>query len=376
MSNRDVVILGVGMHECGFFPDSGFVDLAEVAIAESLEDAGIPWSQVQALYAANALAGPSTGNNVIQRMGQTGISSTNVEAYCTGGIVAAKQAYNAIANGAIEVAIAVGFEKQERGFIPVYGAPEWETRIGLHVMPGESAMDAHRHMSLYGTTASQLAKVSVKNKRNAALNPYSHRPNASLSIEDVLNSPMIVDPLNMLMISAPCDGAAAVVLCSREFAVRHSHRQPVTIAAITHNTAKYSDLEYELNEARHRAAFDAYEIAGVGPEDLDFALLHDATSIFEIRQYEEAGLCAEGEGGRLIDEGATEIGGRIPVNTDGGFLGRGNAPSADSGNWMAEAVRQLRGEAGLRQVAGAKIGLICHGGYGVPHHAGAVVLKI
>ena len=372
---REVVILGAGMHKFGRFPEKSFVDLAEVAIVEALKDAGIQWPDVQALYAANALAGPSTGNNVIQRMGQTGIPAINVEAYCAGGLVACKLAYQAIATGFCDIAVAVGFEKQERGFIPVLGAPWWETRLGLHVMPGDSALDAQRHMHLYGTTREQLAKIAVKNHRNAALAPYAHLPNASLTVEEVLNSTMICEPLTMLMISAPSDGAAALVLCSQDVVRKHPDKKPVTIAAITHNTAKYFDLEYEINEARRRAAREAYEMAGCGPEDLDFALLHDATVIFEIRQYEEVGLCQEGEGGRLIDEGITELSGRVPVNTDGGFLGRGNAPSADSGSWIAEAVWQLRGEAGPRQVPDAKIGLICHGGYGVPIHGAAMILK-
>lgn len=371
---RDAVIIGVGMHKFGRYPEKTNADLAEVAIRNALDDAGVPWKDVQAFYAGSVLAGPTTANNVAGRMGLTGIPVVNIEAYCASGGVALRLASEAVSSGFLDLAVAVGYERQERGFIPVLNQPRWATIQGLEVMPCTGpALEAQVYMETYGITREQLAKVAVKDRKNAALTPYSHYATPDVTVEDVLNAPKICDPFTMYMMGPPSDGAAAAVVCSRRLARKYSSKSPIVIAAAAQGSDKFSPLEDLYHELRHRVAFEAYEKAGCGPKDLDFAQLHNPLASMELICSENVGLCGPGEGGRLLDEGRTELSGDIPVCTDGGFLGRGNCPGAATLAYVAESVWQLRGEAGARQIDDPRVGLICHGGYG--HHAIGIILK-
>lgn len=371
---RDAVIIGVGMHKFGRYPEKTYVDMAEVAIRNALDDAGVPWKDVQALYSGSALAGPTSANNIAGRMGLSGIPVYNIEAYCASGGVALRLASEAVATGLLDLAVAVGVEKQERGFIPVLNQPQWATMQGLEVMPCTGpALEAQVYMETYGVTREQLAKVAVKDRKNAALTPYSHYATPDITVQEVLDSPVICDPLSMLMMGPPSDGAAAAVVCSRRLVRKYSSKTPIVIAAAVHGSDKFSPLEDVYHELRHRVAYQAYEKAGCGPEDLNFAQLHNPVASMELICSENVGLCGPGEGARIFEEGRTSLGGDIPVCTDGGFLGRGNCPGASTLAYVAESVWQLRGEAGPRQIDNPRMGLICHGGYG--HHAVGIILK-
>jgi acetyl-CoA acetyltransferase len=232
-----------------------------------------------------------------------------------------------------------------------------QRNMGLLSIPSKYAMIARRHMEEYGTTEEQIAKVSVKNHRHGALNPYSQHQK-ELTLEEVMGSRMICDPLTLFQCAPTGDGVAALVLCAEEVAAKYSIKPPIKMAGGALCSQVYvPDDPTGIYAYTIKAAREAYEMAGLGPEDLDVVELHDCFSIAEICHYENLGLCPKGEGGRLIDEGATELGGRIPVNTSGGLLSRGDPTGATGVAQVVELVWQLRGEAGKRQVPDAKVGL-------------------
>jgi acetyl-CoA acetyltransferase len=229
--------------------------------------------------------------------------------------------------------------------------------MGLLSLPSKYAMIARRHMAEYGTTIEQLAQVSVKNHRHGALNPYSQYQH-ELTLEEVLHSRMIADPLNLYQCAPTGDGAAAIVLCAKDQLPKYAGRTPVTMAgAALASQVFVRDDPTSIDAYTVKAANEAYEMAGCGPKDLDVVELHDCFSIAEICHYENLGLCPKGEGGRFLDEGETTLGGRIPVNPSGGLLSRGDPTGATGLAQVVEIVWQLRGEAGRRQVQGARVGL-------------------
>jgi acetyl-CoA acetyltransferase len=269
-----------------------------------------------------------------------------------------------------------------RGFMdPLMIYDRWEVEMGLSTNPSYWAMRARRHMADFGTTESQIAKVAHKNHRNSV-----HNPNAmyrkEFSLEEIMTSTVVCDPIRLLEICAPNEGAAAVVLCPKSKAHHYSPR-PITIAACSHTITRYSaDFRAPIfqtsakieNPGPTEAAGElAYEAAKIGPEDIDLAEVQDTDAFCEIEIYEQLGFCAKGEGGRLVDEGATEIGGRIPVNVSGGLISKGEPVGASHLGQIHELVTQLRGEAGPRQVANARIGL-AHV-LGAAGHCAVTILK-
>jgi acetyl-CoA acetyltransferase len=361
---REVCIIGVGIHRFGRFPDKTFIDLGAKATLEALKDAGVGWERIQAAYCGSVYSGSGAGSNMLAEVGLSGIPIMGVEAACAAGGVALKTGYQAIAHGEYDMVLAVGFEKMPRGFIVSPRFQEWERQMGLGVNPIWMALAAQRHMAEYGTTVDQLAKVSVKSHRNGALNPNAMYQKA-LSYEEILNSPMVCDPLHLLMLCAPNEGAAAAILCSKEKAGQFTSK-PVTIAACELRSAMHvSDRNLGVHYAGtvrkptviERVSQAAYEVAGIGPQDLSLVELQDTDVGSEIIYSEELGLCKAGEGGRLIDEGATEIRGRIPINVSGGLLSKGEPVGASALGQIHEIVHQLRDEAGPRQVSKAKTGL-------------------
>jgi acetyl-CoA C-acetyltransferase len=240
--------------------------------------------------------------------------------------------------------------------------------MGLVSLPSKYAMIARKHMEQYGTTVEQLAKVSVKNHKNGCYNPYSQYQ-VALTLEEVLNSRMISKPLTLYQCAPTGDGIAAVVLCAKNKARKYTNRPLITLAGSALTSQVYvPDDPTSIHAFTAKAASEAYEMSGCGPEDLDIVELHDCFSIAEICHYENLGLCNKGEGGRLLDEGQTEIGGRIPVNTSGGLLARGDPLGATGLAQIAEIVWQLRGEAAQRQVANPKVGLT--------HNLGGLVCSV
>jgi len=281
----------------------------------------------------------------------------NMENACASGSTALREGWMAVAGGFYDVVMVTGVEKavMPKGTMLNVGAGELETKLG-EVFPGYFATIAQKHMERYGTTREQMALVSVKNHLHGALNPYAQFQK-KFTVEEVLNSPMIADPLTLFSCCPNSDGAAALVLCSKERAKRANGRA-IRIAASVLATGSYDNQRDITNwDVEIRAAQQAYKMASLGPEDLDVVEVHDAFTICEILHYEGLGLCPLGEGGRLIDEKATELGGRIPVNPSGGLLSKGHPVGASGVAQVVEIVWHLRGEAGERQVQGARVGL-------------------
>jgi acetyl-CoA acetyltransferase len=364
---EQVSIVGVGMTGFGKHPQRLLVDLATEAARDALKDAGIRPDQIGAGFFANGLAGRlfgdfTVGQNVLWHAGINRVPVVNVENACTSGSTALYLAVNAVASGQAEAAIAVGAEKM---YVPEFGLinsgqSELDTQLGL-VAPASFALRAVRYMAEFGAAPGDLAQVSVKNRRHAQHNPRAQYRDG-ITVEEVLASPMIVDPLTRLQCCPIADGAAAAVVCSSSMARRF--RRAVALKAMVLTSGRYESPQDLVRwETDYRSCRLAYEKAGIGPEELDVAEVHDAFSISEILHYEAMGLCGAGEGARLLKEGATALGGRCPVNPSGGLLSRGHPVGATGIAQVFEIVTQLRNEAGKRQVEGARVGLAhCMGG--------------
>jgi acetyl-CoA acetyltransferase len=359
---RDVHIIGAGMTQFGKHLERSLRDLGREACLLAIQDAGIAPKEVEAGYCGNALAPAiqgetGVGQNVFWEVGISGIPIVNVENACASGSTALREGWMAVAGGFYDVVMVIGVEKavMPKGTMLNVGAGELETKLG-EVFPGYFATIAQKHMERYGTTREQMAQVSVKNHIHGALNPYAQFQK-KFTVEEVLNSPMIADPLTLYSCCPNSDGAAALILCSKEKAGRGNGRA-IRIAASVLTTGNYENQRDITNwDVEIRAAQQAYKMASLGPEDLDVVEVHDAFTICEIIHYEGLGLCPLGEGGRLIDERATELGGRIPVNPSGGLLSKGHPVGASGVAQVVEIVWHLRGQAGERQVQGARVGL-------------------
>ena len=364
---EQVAIIGVGMTGFGKHPQRSLVDLAAEAARDAIKDAGIRPAQIGAGFFANGLAGRlfgdfTIGQNVLWQVGINRVPVINVENACTSGSTALYLAANAVAAGQAEAAIAVGAEKM---YVPEFGLissgqSELDTQLGL-VAPASFALRAVRYMAEFGATPEQLAQVAVKNRRHAQRNPRAQYRDP-ITVEEVLASPMIVDPLTRLQCCPIADGAAAAVVCSASVARRF--KRAIKLNAMVLTSGGYESPQDLVRwETDYRSCRLAYEKAGVGPEDLNVAEVHDAFSISEILHYEAMGLCNAGEGVRLVAEGVTALGGRCPVNVSGGLLSRGHPVGATGIAQVFEIVTQLRNEAGERQVSGASVGLAhCMGG--------------
>jgi len=359
---RDVYIIGGGMTQFGKHPERRLRDLGREACRQALREAGILPAQIQAGYCGNALGSviqgeTGVGQNVFWEIGINKIPIINIENACASGSTALREGWMAIAGGFYDMVMVVGVEKvvMPKGTMLNVGAAELETKLG-DVFPGYFALVAQKHMELYGTTRRQIAGVSVKNHYNGTLNPYAQFQK-KFHLEDVLNSPIVADPLTLYSCCPNSDGAAAVVLSSGPKA-RQLSTAPVRIAASVLTTGVYDNqADITAWEVEKSAAAKAYQSAAVGPEDLDVVEVHDAFTICEIIHYEDLGLCAPGNGGRLIDEGITGLGGRIPVNPSGGLLSKGHPVGASGVAQVVEILWQLRGLAGKRQIENPRVGL-------------------
>lgn len=360
-------VVGIGITPFGRHLDRTIAQLGAAAARAALEDSGLTSAQVEAGYVANALGGmlfgdTTIGQGILAELGIRRVPVLNVENACTSGSSALWLAWNAIEAGQMDCAIVLGVEKMcvpGLGLINS-GRSEIDTQLGL-VTPASFAMRAMRHMHEFGTTREQMASVVAKSRAHGARNPLALFQRQE-TVADVLAAPLVADPLTRSECCPIADGAAAVVLASDRLA-----RQ--TSRAIRLNTAVLGSGSYENPadmvrwETDARTARQAYERAGLGPEDIDVVECHDAFSIAEILHCEALGLCPAGEGGRLAAAGETSLGGRIPVNVSGGLLSRGHPVAATGVAQIVEIVTQLRGEAGGRQVAGARTGLAqCMGG--------------
>jgi len=359
----DVYIVGIDMIRFGRFPDRTVENLGAEAALLALDDCGLSIRDCQALYCGNqGQAGGLVGQRLLKEIGQTGMPVTNVANACATGATAFREAWIAVKSGLYDVVLAVGVEQMGKGMLGGPGADGLspEGILGSFSMPAVFAHMGLEHARKYGTSFEQFARVSVKNHHHSTLNPKAmYRKETPL--EEVMGSEMMAYPNTKLMCSVNVDGAAAAVLCSekkaRELglgarAVRVRASSLASDPYTPHNLAMM-----DFNAVTRLAVDGAYAMAGVGPSDVDLVELHDCFATAELVHYENLRLCGEGEAGALIDSGATALGGRVPVNVSGGLLSKGHPLGATGIANLYELATHLRGEAGDRQVAGARLGL-------------------
>jgi acetyl-CoA acetyltransferase len=391
----EVAILGVGMHPWGKWGRK-FVEYGVKASRDALEDAGVEWKEIQFVSGADTMRcgypGYVAGATFAQALGWNGARVASSYSACASGATALNTARMQILAGFCDVALVVGGDTTPKGFLaPQSGDrpddPDWlRFRLMGATNPTYFALYARRRMEIYGATESDFAKVKVKNSRHGLSNPNA-RYKKEFTEEEVLGSPMVADPLRLFEICATSDGAAALVLSSMEYARKRSS-DPVRVAAISTVTPQFPSSVVELpdiatdsaysvpvpdNTFRGSVATAAYKEAGIGPEDIDLAEVYDLSSAMELDWYEDIGICKRGEAEKLLNDGDTTIGGRIPVNASGGLACFGEAVPAQAVAQVCELTWQLRGRAGERQVEGAKAGLTAN--QGLFGHGSSVILK-
>ena len=396
MSDRDIVVLGTGMHPWGKW-GRNFVEYGVVAAQAALAEAGVEWGDIQFVSGGetvrNGYPGYVSGATFAQALGWNGAQVASSYSACASGVTALATARAQILAGFCDVALVVGADTTPKGFLaPNKGErgddPDWlRFRLLGATNPTYFGLYARRRMELFGATREDFARVKVKNARHGLANPYA-RYRKEVSVDDVLNAPLVSDPLGLLDICATSDGAAAVVVSSVDYARRRGASDRVKISAISTVTPAYPQTTIELpNFATDSAAgigtrpahgfkesiaVRAYEEAGLGPDDLDCAEVYDLSTAMELDWYEQIGLCAPGEGEKLLREGATTIGGRIPVNASGGLACFGEAVPAQAIAQVCELTWQLQGRAEGRQVEGARTGLSIN--QGLFGHGSAVIV--
>jgi acetyl-CoA acyltransferase len=365
----DVYVLGADLIKFGRYPNRTPAELGAEAALLALDDAGVTVRDVGAIYTGSAFnAASMLGQQVLKQVGQTGIPCVNVSNACASGATAFREAIVGIKSGLYDVVLAVGAEKNPSGMLgggPSEGPPP-EGLFGSGTMPALFAEAGMAHSAAYGTSIEQFAKVSVKNHHHSTMNPKAMYQRET-PLEEVLGSEMIAWPLTKLMCSVNVDGAAAAVLVSERKAKQLGLARAVRVlgsALASDPWEARNEVMMDANAVTRFAVAQAYEMAGVGPEDLDLVELHDCFATAELLHYENLGLCKDGEAGVMIDSGATALGGRIPVNVSGGLLSKGHPIGATGIANIVEIVQQLRAEAGKRQVDGARLGLAHVLGFG------------
>lgn len=370
---REVAIASVGLTrfdvydgEKGRAFKEGY-ELGMEAILNALQDAEMEWKHIQAAFCGTVYQDTGSGHQAINQIGMTGIPIVNIENACSSGASAFRLAYQSIATELYDIVLALGYEKMPRGFIRSTAWPIWQRYMGFNVQPANYAKGAVRYMEETGATEEDFAKVTVKNRKNGALNPYA-RFQKEVTIEEVLSSRMIAKPMRLLHCCPLADGGIAIILCSKD--KLRSKGKVVTVAASILTSGVYgSDTggtgsSYGGGSVRihndlvELSARQAWEISGYGPEDMDVVEAYDTMAPGELWDLELMGLVKNGEAPHLLREGAFDINGRLPVNTDGGLMSRGHPLGATAGAQIIEIYRQLRGKAGPRQVPGdPKMGL-------------------
>jgi acetyl-CoA acetyltransferase len=404
----DAIVAGVGMTPFGKHMDTGLKALGAEAVKAALADAGIGQDDLEGAWVGNAAAGLVTGQEcirgqvILRSLGIGKIPVVNVENACASASTALNQAAAMVTAGMYDIVLALGVEKlyhadKKKSFAAFSGAVDVEAMAAIMQRLQQGAakggaksassgagekrsmfMDiyaamARGHMGQYGTTAEQFAMVSAKNSFHGSMNPRAQFREA-MTVEEVMAAPMIAEPLTRPMCSPIGDGAAAVVLVSEKKARELGIEKPVKVVA----SVLMSGWDHALDEEGtvDACARSAYEEAGIGPEDLDVVECHDASAPAEVVATESLGLCAKGEGGKLVEEGATRLGGRIPVNTSGGLLRKGHPVGATGIAQIVELTEQLQGRSGRRQVEGATIGLAHNGGGNIGTDAAAMCVTV
>jgi len=358
---RDVYIVGVGMIRYGRYPDKTVADLATEAVIVALKDANMTMKDIQMVGSGN-LSAP-VGQAIMRSVGQTGVPVVNVANACATGSTACREAYFSVASGAYDVAMGIGSEQMGKAGLLGGGRkkrdPAYATEgvQGSNTMPSVFSQWGTDHMRKYGSSFEDFARVAYKNHKNSVHNPYAQYQK-EYSLEEVKNSRMISWPNTLLMCCPTGDGAGAVIYASKEKA-RQFGCKTVKVAASILTSDPWTETGeaiLDVNEVTRLAAKEAWETAGIGPEDLDVVELHDCFATAEMLHYENLGLCADGEGPRCLKQGDFDIGGRVAVNASGGLISRGHPLGATGACGISEIVWQLRGESGGRQQKGAKAG--------------------
>jgi acetyl-CoA C-acetyltransferase len=382
MSSDDVGIIGIGIHPFGRHPGVSGLEMAVSAARCALKDAGVSWDEIN--FAAGGSDAAGNADTSVARLGMSGVPFINVKNGCATGGSALATANAMLRSGAADLALAVGFDKHPPGaFDPRpedWGLGAWYGETGLMLTTQFFAMKIQRYMAEYGIGQATLARVAAKAFRNGSLNPNAWR-RKPLSEEEILASRMVSHPLTQYMFCSPGEGAVALVL-ARGARLREADRVPVFLRSVALRTRRYGSFEVfspsiaieSAPSPSADAAAAAFEEAGIGPEDVDVAQLQDTESGAEIMHLAETGLCKHGAQEKLIALGETEIGGRLPVNTDGGCLANGEPIGASGLRQVHEVVLQLRGEAAARQVDGRPQVGFTHV-YGAPGVSACAVLS-
>jgi acetyl-CoA C-acetyltransferase len=378
----DVAIVGIGLHKFGRTEHMSGLQQGAAAVRAALADAGAQWQDMQFGYGGSQDAG--NADSLVNELGLTGLQFTNIWNGCATGGSALHAAYTAIKSGAYDIGVVVGFDKHAHGaFNPQprdWGLDDWYGETGLMLTTQYFAMKIQRYMHDYGISEDALIRVAEKAFHNGALNPLAWR-NRALSYEEIAGSPMVSEPLRKYMFCSPAEGGAALVVCNATIARRYTST-PIYLQAAAVRTRFYGSFEvFSPAQAMQvaesptvTAARAAYELAGIGPEDIDVAQLQDTESGAEIIHMAENGFCAHGEQEALLRAGATRIDGRLPVNTDGGCLANGEPVGASGLRQVYEICLQLRGDAGAHQVPNQpKVGYTHV--YGAPGVSGVNILS-
>jgi acetyl-CoA acetyltransferase len=355
---RGVSLVGVGMIPFGRYPEATHADIAVPAISAAMDDAGARPTDLDVAFCGTSFGGMLTGQRVLRELGMTGPPITNVENACSSGSTAIRQAYLGIQAGAFDTALVFGVDKLTQfggGTLPLE-VEDHEVRGGM-VMPALYAMRAQRYLYEHGYGPEDLAAVAVKSREHARSNPYAQLRKRT-TVGEVLSSRPIADPLTLFQCCPTGDGAAAVILVADELAGRFTP-PPVHVLASVLESGRYEPGHRDMTRAEItiQSAELAYEQAGLGPDDIDVAEIHDAFTIAELMYYEAFGFCDVGEAPKALAAGETSLGGRVAVNPSGGLLSRGHPIGATGVGQVVEIVWQLRGECGERQAEGARIGL-------------------
>ena len=392
----EIAVLGVGMHPWGKW-GRNFTEYGVAAARDALADAGVDYADVGFISGAVTVRcgypGYVAGSTFARALGFTGAQLASSYSACASGATALQVARGQILSGACDVALVVGADTTPKGFLaPNAGErPDDIDWLRFHLVgatnPVYFGLHARRRMDLYGATTDDFAMVKVKNSRHGAQNPNA-RFTKEYGLDDVRNSPLVSDPLRLLDICATSDGGAAMVVSSMEWARSHGHRDPVRVAGISTVSPTYPDPVIDLPYLAADSVADppaplvgfkesvgarAYGEAGLGPDDVDVAEVYDLSSAMELDWYEQLGFCGAGEAERLLRDGDTAIGGRLPVNPSGGLGAFGEAVPAQALAQVCELTWQLRGAAGARQIDGARVGITVN--QGLFGHGSSVIVR-
>jgi acetyl-CoA acetyltransferase len=375
------VITGVGMHPFGRFDGVTTTDLGVSAVRSALREAGVGKGGFQAAFCGTAYGGVATGHKVLSRLGMTGMPIVDVEAGCASGGAALMLAAASIRAGQYDTVLVFGTEKMPKGIIRSSFFEPWQEEAGLAATPSFFALRAQRLGVTSGVTKDHLARVVVKNRRHGAAN-HDAMYQKETSVEEVLASRVVCEPLHLFMLCSPNEGAAALVLQRADLAPARSAAVTLSAAVLrshipgpvlSESTPLAGLADDSVPTPTALAATAAYEEAGLGPADLDVVECQDTDAARELLSCEELGLCEPGGSAALLDSGATALGGRLPVNPSGGLLSKGEPLGASALGQVVELVRQIRGECGPRQVEGARTALSHTVGRGA--NAGVVILS-